>query len=114
MLTVESGNFAPQLHIQIVRSPSAFRGDPVYVFGRVLDIAGFAVDAVGRIDLQFGLAFLRYHFVNRRGTKILAGISIFADATIAANIWFKDNKVAGLIFFVACAGMIDVGEAIEG
>jgi len=50
LLTVESGNFAPQLHIQIVRPPSAFRGDPVYVFGRVLDIAGFAMDTVLRID----------------------------------------------------------------
>jgi len=50
LVTVESGDFAPQLHIQIVRPASAFRGDPVYVFGRVLDIAGFAMDTVLRID----------------------------------------------------------------
>ena len=50
LLTVENGNFAPQLHIRIVRAASAFRRDPLYVFGRVLDIAGFAVDTVLRVD----------------------------------------------------------------
>ena len=49
-LTVENGNFAPKLHIRIVRPTSALGRDPLYVFGRVLDIASFAVDAVLRVD----------------------------------------------------------------
>ena len=50
-LAVENGNFVPrQLHIRIVRPASAFRGDPLYVFGWILDIAGFAVDTVLRVD----------------------------------------------------------------
>ena len=72
------------------------------------------MDAIGGVDLQFGRAFFRDHFVDRRGTKILAGISVLAHAAVAANIRVEHEQVAGLIFFVARAGMIDVGEAIEG
>jgi hypothetical protein len=49
-LTVENGKFAPQLHIRIVRPASAFRRDPLYIFGWVLDVASFAMDAILRID----------------------------------------------------------------
>ena len=49
-LTVENGNFAPLLHIRIIRPASAFRWDPIYVFSRILDIARFAMDTVLRVD----------------------------------------------------------------
>jgi hypothetical protein len=39
-------------HIRIIRPAAAFRRHPVNVLGRVLDVAGFAVDAVLSIDLQ--------------------------------------------------------------
>src|ERR1700712_3432748 len=40
----------------IHRTAAAFGGYPVDVLGRVLDVAGFAVDAVLRIDLQLWIA----------------------------------------------------------
>src|SRR4051812_20364051 len=40
------------LHIGIIRASSAFGDDPVDVLGRVLDVAGFAVDAILRVDLE--------------------------------------------------------------
>src|SRR5512141_2019579 len=40
------------LHIGIVRPSSAFGDDPVDVLGRVLDVAGLAVDAILRVDLE--------------------------------------------------------------
>ena len=39
-------------HIRVIRPAAAFRRDPVDVLGGVLDVAGFAVDAVLGIDLQ--------------------------------------------------------------
>ena len=77
------------------------------------DIAGLAVDAVRGIDLQFRRALFRHHFVDRRGTKILAGIAEFAHAAVAANVRVEDDQVARLVFVVARAGMIDVGQAVE-
>ena len=78
------------------------------------DVAGLAVDTVGRVDLQLGLASVAHHFIHRRGAKILAGIPEFAHAAVPANIRIGDDQVAGLVFIVARAGMIYVGEAIEG
>ena len=72
------------------------------------------MDAVGCVNLQSGLAFFRHHFVDRCGTKVLAGIGVLAHAAITANIRIEDDEMAGLIFFMARAGVIDVGEAIEG
>src|SRR5690606_33843206 len=40
------------LHVGIVRAASAFRHDPDDVLGRILDVAGLAVHAVLRVDLQ--------------------------------------------------------------
>src|SRR5262249_43506970 len=39
-------------HIGIIRSPAAFGHHPVNVLSRVLDVAGFAVDAILGVDLQ--------------------------------------------------------------
>src|SRR3982751_7089484 len=43
---------AASLHVGIIRSSSAFGNDPVDVLGRVLDVAGFAMDAILRVDLE--------------------------------------------------------------
>ena len=39
-------------HVRIVRPAAALRRDPVDVLRRILDVAGFAVDAVLRVDLE--------------------------------------------------------------
>ena len=54
------------LHVRIIRASAAFRDDPVDVLGRVLDVAGFAVNAVLSIDLQSRLAALLDEFVDTR------------------------------------------------
>ena len=63
---------------------------------------------------NFGAPFSVDHLVDGRGTKILAGIAEFADAAVAANIRLEHDEMARLVFFVARAGVIDVGEAVEG
>ena len=74
LLTVENGNFAPQLHIRIVRPASAFRRNPLDVFGRVLDIASFAMDAVLGVDNK-----------SRVGTTCLVRVNDFVDASWAVE-----------------------------
>src|SRR4051812_11705981 len=39
-------------HIRVVRTAATLRRDPLDVLPRILDVAGFAVDAILRIDLQ--------------------------------------------------------------
>ena len=72
------------------------------------------MNAIRGVDFQFRRALLRHHFVDRGGTEILAGIAVLANAAVAANIRIENDEMARLILFVARAGMIDVGEAIEG
>ncbi len=100
-------------HAFVVWAAATFWRNPVDDLIGVGDVAGFAVDTVGRVDFQFRLAFFRDHLVNRRRTKILAGVAVLADAAIAANIGLEHDEMARLILFMARAGMIDVREAIE-
>ena len=53
------------------------------------------------------------HFVDSCGTKILAGVAVFLDTFCGADIGVGDVEMAGLVFFVARAGVVDVGQAIE-
>ena len=62
---------------------------------------------------NFGAPFSVDHFVDGRGTEILAGIAVFADAAVAANVRLEDDQVARLVFVVARAGMIDIGQPVE-
>lgn len=48
--------WASLLHVGIVGATAALRRCPDDVLARILDVAGLAVDAVGRVDLQAGQA----------------------------------------------------------
>ncbi len=75
------------LHSFVVGAAAPFRDNPVDDLVGVGDVAGFAVHAVGEINFEFGLAGGVFgHFVNGRGTEILAGIAVFDDAFRGANI----------------------------
>src|SRR4030095_12106624 len=60
------------LHVCIVGTASALGHDPADVLGRILYVAGLAVDAVGRIDLQARLAAFGHDFVDAR--RAIAGL----------------------------------------
>ncbi len=72
------------------------------------------MNAVRCVDFQFWRTLLKSHFVHGSRAKILAGISVFTNASVTASIRIENYEVAGLIFFMTSAGMVDVGEAIEG
>jgi hypothetical protein len=75
------------------------------------------VDAVGGIQtdaLAVGSGGVIEHFVDVGGTEILAGAAELFYATGIADVGVVNKKVGGLIVFVFCAGMIEVGEFVEG
>ncbi len=53
------------------------------------------------------------HFVDIRGTEILARVAIFFHAAGVANICVVNDQVRGLILFVLGAGVVEVGEFVE-
>jgi len=71
------------------------------------------VDAVCSIDFQFWGAFVGDHFIDCRGTKILARIAELPDAAVTADIRFKDDQMARLILVMARTGMIDIGQSVK-
>ena len=72
------------------------------------------MDAIGSVDFQLYAVFFLGHFVDGGGAEILARVAVLDHAFCGADVEVADNQVAGLIFFVARAGVIDVGQAIEG
>ena len=53
-------------HVRIIGPAAALRHDPIDVLLRILDVAGFAVDAILRVDLQPRLAARRLAARSRR------------------------------------------------
>jgi hypothetical protein len=101
------------LHAFVVGAAAAFGDDPVDDLIGVGDVAGFAVDTVGGVDFEFEVAGFGDGLVDGGGTKILAGVAVLDGAFCGADVEIGDVKMAGLIFFMARAGVVDVGEAIE-
>ena len=58
-------NGADGLHGAVIRPTAAFGAGPCDVLRRVFNVAGFAVQAVGRVDLQARLsAVLLHNFIH--------------------------------------------------
>src|SRR5208282_691024 len=120
---VENGNqcitFASfaHLHAVVIRATAAFRWHPGDDLIWVLNVAGFAVDAVGWVQTD-ALAVRRgrvvQHFVNVGRAEILAGAGKLFQATIVADVSVFNQQMSGLIVFVLRAGMVEVGELVEG
>ena len=72
--------------IQIIRTRPTFRRDPIDDLVRVLDVAGFAMHAVGSIDLQSRAGVVLHHFVNAGRAEADAGIAVFLRALIDTDI----------------------------
>ena len=64
--------------------------------------------------LPLGAAGVLHHFVDVGGTEILARVAEFLHAAFIADIRVVDDEVRGLIFLVLGAGVVEVGELVEG
>ena len=72
-------------HIRIVRPAAALGRNPGNILIRVLDIAGFAVDAVLRVDLQPRFAVFAHDFVNAGRSVALLGRVIEREVRLDRN-----------------------------
>jgi len=76
-----------ELHAFVIWPAATFRYHPINNLIRIGDITRLAVHAIGGFDFLVWTGRSRPgYFVNRHGTKILAGIAIFHDAFRRANI----------------------------
>src|SRR6266478_4159038 len=78
--------FSRDLHAFVVRASAAFGDYPVNDLVGIGDVAGFAVDAVGGVDLELESVFFLNRLVDGGGAEILAGIAVLDGAAIGANI----------------------------
>src|SRR5262249_2120161 len=84
---------------------------------RIHDVAGFAMNAVGGVDLQSerSVSLPRIgHFIDGGRTEKLAGITIFVGAAGIANVGLQHDEMAWLIFVVLRSGVIYVRQLVKG
>ena len=101
------------LHPFVIGSSAPFGDNPVDDLIWIGNIASFTMNAVSGVDFQLEYSVILHRLINRGRTKILARIAVFDRAPIGAHIEIVDDQMRWLVLFVACAGVIYVGEAIE-
>src|SRR5690606_2655301 len=88
------------LHVGIVGTAAALWRYPADILGWVLDVAGFAVHAVLRIDLQARAVLVAHDFVNARGAITLRGFIVLRQVELYRRGGIVEQQVTGLVFFV--------------
>ena len=89
------------LHRAVIRATSPFRYDPINILGRILDIAGFAVNAVLRVDLKLTAAIaLSDDLINPCGAITLRRLVIKGKVCLYRYTLVGKLQVARLIFFM--------------
>ena len=104
------------LHTVVIWAASAFGWDPGDDLIRIGYVAGFAMYTIRWIQadaLAIRLRRVVDHFVYVRRTEILTWAAKFFHAAGVADIGVVDDQMRGLIFFMLCAGVIEVGQFVE-
>ena len=105
-------------HVRIIRPASAFRRDPFNVFGGVLDVASFAMDAILRVDdkarvCATGLA--RVNDLVDAGWAIKPrGLSKPRKIVTDRNVGIVQAEMNRLILFMIRVGEIDRRGSVKG
>src|SRR6266849_2416667 len=104
------------LHAVVVRPAAALGWYPSNDLIRVGDVAGFAVNAIRRVQanaLRVGLSGVVNHFVDIGGAEILARVAEFFYAARIADVGVVNDEMSGLVLFMLGAGVVEVGELVE-
>src|SRR5947209_10475300 len=105
------------LHPIVIRPAAALGRHPGDDLVGVHDVAGLAVDTVGRIQvylLAVGHVCGLHHLVHIGWAEMLAGISELLHATGIADIGVMNDQMRRLVFFMLRAGMIKISQLVEG
>src|SRR6516225_4801980 len=104
-------------HPIVVRAAAAFRRDPGDDLVGIGDVARLAVYAVCRVQadaLAEGLRYVVDQFIDISGAEVLARTAVFLRAAGVADVGVGDDQVRRLVFLVLGAGVVEVGELVEG
>ena len=88
------------LHFHVTWASTSFGWNPVDNLIRIGNIARLAMDAIGRVNFKAIFALLEDHFVHRRRTEVLTGVSVLPAAASVTDVWLKNDQMAGLVLFV--------------
>src|SRR5258708_3111676 len=105
------------LHPIVIRAAAALGWNPGNDLIGILNVASLAVHAVRGIQadaLAMGRGFVVHHLVDVRGAEILAGAAELFHAPVVTDVGVLNQQMRRLIFFMLGAGMIEVGEFVEG
>src|ERR1700730_2730228 len=107
------GRLVVRLQILVVGPRAALRGRPGNDLVRILDVAGLAVNAIRRIDLQPPSAGgVPDHLVYACGTEVLARIAVFLGAAGHADRGIGHFEVNRLRLFVGVSGEEEEGNTV--
>jgi hypothetical protein len=104
------------LHTFVVWAAAAFGGNPSDDLVGILNVAGLAVNAIGRIQADpfaVGRGVIVKHFIYVGRAEILARAPEFLYAACIANVSVLNEQVSRLVIFVLRPRMIEVGEFVE-
>src|SRR5574343_1206858 len=101
-------------HVGIGGSFAALRDYPVDVLRRILDVAGLAVHAVLRVDLQARLAFfLAENFIDAGRAEALFGRVVLRQVDADWHRRILQLQMAGLVFLVVGRGQENRRQAVR-
>src|SRR5690606_11324580 len=103
-----------RLHPGVVGPPTALWRHPDDVLGRVLDVAGLAVHAVGEVDLQAHVLALAHEFVHGGRAVARLGTGVLLEVHLDRHRGVLQREVAGLVLVVDRARQEHRAQAIEG
>src|SRR5687768_5070407 len=89
---------------RICRTAAALWAGPGDVAGRVLDVAGLAVDAVLRVDLKARLRAFPHNLVDGRRTIALRGLGEARQVLPDRHRWVGEPEMDRLILLMIGAG----------
>src|SRR6185437_433437 len=87
-------------HIGVVRPAAPLRGNPGNVLVRILDVAGFAVDAVLRVDHEFREAAFLHPFIDASRAVPRGGACINVVLGLFLQLKIDDAQMDRLILFM--------------
>src|SRR5580704_13621233 len=104
-------------HAVVIRSAATLGRHPGDDLVRIGDVAGLAVHTVRRVQadaLSVGLRGVVDHLVDIGWTEILARAAEFFYAARVADVSIVNDEMGWLVLFVLGAGVVEVGELVEG
>src|SRR5690242_10456371 len=114
-IDADAALLAAYSHVRIIWAAAAFRDHPIDVLHRILDVTGFAVDAVLRVDLESRLApgAIAHDLIDARWTIALFRRVVTRQIDRDGNRGILQDEMDRLILLVIGVGEKHRGQLVE-